>query len=89
MSQAELARQCGFEPPRVNNWLKANARPDIEAGNTICDHLPITLDWIYRGDASKLPGDLQAELIAVSKTIPIGGRDRKRMNPPEPQSRRA
>jgi len=62
MNQAEFARRCGFDPPRVNNWLKANARPDIEAAHTICDHLPVTLDWIYRGDATKLPGDLQAKL---------------------------
>jgi hypothetical protein len=64
----------------VNNWLRANARPDIEAAHTICDHLPITLDWIYRGDASKLPGDLQAKLVAVSKTIPFPGQNPKRLS---------
>lgn len=76
MSQAELARRCGFEAPRVNNWLKANARPDIDAAQTICDHLPVTLDWIYRGDATKLPGDLQ-EKLAVSKVTPIVQQGRK------------
>jgi transcriptional regulator with XRE-family HTH domain len=77
MTQADLARQCGFDPPRVNNWLKANARPDIDAAHTICDHLPITLDWIYRGDATKLPGDLQSKLAAVSKVASIVQQRRK------------
>jgi transcriptional regulator with XRE-family HTH domain len=73
MKQADLARQCDFPPPRVNNWLKGIARPDIDAAHIICDHLPVTMDWIYRGDASKLPGDLQAKIVAISKAIPIVG----------------
>lgn len=73
LSQAEFARQCGFEPPRVNNWLKGTARPDIEAAHAICDHLPVTFDWIYRGDASKLPGDLQAKIVEAGRAIPIVG----------------
>jgi transcriptional regulator with XRE-family HTH domain len=66
MTQADLARRCGFEPPKVNNWIKGTAIPSLPNAHVICDHLPVTLDWIYRGDASKLPGDLQARLAAAA-----------------------
>ncbi len=71
INQADFARRCGFEPPKVNNWVKGKASPSLPNAHTICDHLPVTLDWIYRGDASKLPGDLQAKIAVASRAIPI------------------
>jgi transcriptional regulator with XRE-family HTH domain len=74
MTQAEFARRCGFDPPKVNNWIQGTAIPSLPNAHIICDHLPVTLDWIYRGDASKLPGDLQAKLAAIN---PAGRRGRR------------
>lgn len=78
MKQAELAKECDFDPPRVNNWLKGKARPDIDAANRICDDLGLTLDWIYRGDASKLDGDLRAKIAEAGRAIPIIGTQAER-----------
>jgi transcriptional regulator with XRE-family HTH domain len=73
MTPAQFGRRCGFEAPKVSNWLNATATPRLDAAHTICDNLPVTLDWIYRGDASKLPGDLQEGLAEVGRDIPILG----------------
>lgn len=78
INQTALAKQCDFAKPRVNNWLKGTARPDIDAANRMCDDLGITLDWIYRGDASKLDSELRAKIAEVGRAIPIVGTQAER-----------
>lgn len=73
ISQAELARRCGFEPPKVNNWIKGTASPRLDAAHIICDKLRLTLDWIYRGDESNLSGDMQAALAKAGNALPVFG----------------
>lgn len=78
INQTEFARRCGFTTPRVNNWLAGTAPPRLDAAHIICDKFPVTLDWIYRGDEARLPGDLQAKLAEVSRAIPIVGTQAER-----------
>ena len=73
IKQNALAAQCEFSTSQVNNWLAATARPSIDAANRMCDDLGITLDWIYRGDASRLDPGLRAKIAEAGRAIPIVG----------------
>lgn len=78
MKQNALAKQCDFTTSQVNNWLAGTARPSIDAANRMCDDLGLTLDWIFRGDASKLDSDLRAKIAEAGRAIPIVGTQAER-----------
>jgi transcriptional regulator with XRE-family HTH domain len=63
LSQRELCSLTGIDPPQYNNW-EHGSRPGIDAAFTLCDTFGLTLDWIYRGDPSRLPMALAEKIIA-------------------------
>lgn len=84
MSQADLARATEFDPPRVNNWEKGNSRPDLDGGHTLADVLGVTLDWIYRGDLSRLP----MNVLLFAQAAPDSFDEEPDGLPPKPRRRK-
>lgn len=51
VSQAEFARRCGVDPPRVTDWLSARQLPSAAHLIAIGERLGLSLDWLLFGDA--------------------------------------
>jgi len=49
-----FAEHIGLERPAVDAWYNGKALVPVQAMLPICDRYYLTLDWIYRGDASGL-----------------------------------
>ena len=58
MQQNEFAEAAGIKTNTYNQWENAVGKPDLEGAHKLCDGHGLTLDWIYRGDASGLKYDL-------------------------------
>lgn len=55
LSQLEFARSAHLAPNTYNQYETGRNRPNLESAIALCDAYSLTLDWIYRGDASGLP----------------------------------
>lgn len=65
-NQTSFANLIGISQPALNNYLKAIRRPDIDVAISIQIKTGATLDWIYLGDRSGLPGRLLERLPDLS-----------------------
>lgn len=65
LSQAALSRRTGVATNTYNQYEKEKGRPDLDNAMRLCDGLGITLDWIYRADASGLPARIADRLPDV------------------------
>lgn len=54
LAQGEFALKAGLKPNAYNQYEMGKKRPSIEAALALCDAYDLTLDWIYRGEASGL-----------------------------------
>jgi transcriptional regulator with XRE-family HTH domain len=70
VNQREFARRANLKPNRYNQY-ESGARPlSIEAALRICDEYGITLDWLYRGDRSRLPYHLAIDIARIEADEP-------------------
>lgn len=65
MTQRAFALNAGLTPPAYNNWKKGLSRPDLDAAFMLCDAYGLTIEWVYEGDASRLPAQLVEKLRKV------------------------
>lgn len=56
MNQASFARLVKISPQAINNYERGYQRPHLDQAFLICRATGATLDWIYMGDPSGLPG---------------------------------
>jgi transcriptional regulator with XRE-family HTH domain len=56
MTQAAFAADAGLQPTAYANWKKATGRPDLDSAFALSDAHGLTIEWIYEGDAGRLPG---------------------------------
>lgn len=64
-TQRAFALEAGLTPPAYNNWKKGISRPDLDAAFMLCDAFGLTIEWVYEGDASRLPAQLVEKLRKV------------------------
>jgi transcriptional regulator with XRE-family HTH domain len=62
-SQKEFADRAGVTTTAYNNWERGKKRPDIESAIRLCTEYALTLDWIYRGDATGLPHGVAVKVL--------------------------
>ena len=62
LNQSAFAQLIDVSQPAVNNYERAIRRPEIDVAIKIQMKTGVTLDWIYLGDRSGLPGRLLALL---------------------------
>lgn len=65
LTQVAFASGAGIAPNTYNQWEKAKQRPDLDQAQMLCDHYDLSLDWIYRGDPSRLPYELAAKILGM------------------------
>ncbi len=51
LSQSDIARQVGYTPTGVWNWLRGNTFPRAETLVALAAKLDVTEDWLRDGDA--------------------------------------
>lgn len=49
LSQREMCRLHGFQPPQYNNWEKGHRRISLDCALRLSAAYGLTLDWIYLG----------------------------------------
>lgn len=54
LAQNEFAKRAGISPSRFNHYETGRHLPSLDAAQALCDVHDLTLDWIFRGDASGL-----------------------------------
>ena len=55
-TQAAFATEAGLQPTAYANWKKGLGRPDLDSAFKLADAHGLTIEWIYEGDAGRLPG---------------------------------
>lgn len=70
MRQNAFAGAAGIAPNTYNQWERGIGRPDIDYAQALCDAHGLSLDWIYNGDASNLPGVLIEKIRDHIRTTP-------------------
>jgi transcriptional regulator with XRE-family HTH domain len=70
VNQREFARRANLKQNRYSQY-ESGARPlTIDAANKICDEYGVSLDWLYRGDRSKLPHHLALDIARIEAAEP-------------------
>lgn len=62
LSQAALCRLAKIATNTYNQWENGTRRPELDQAMRLCETFRLTLDWLYRGDASGLPPGLAARI---------------------------
>jgi transcriptional regulator with XRE-family HTH domain len=72
LNQSAFAHLIDVSQPAVNNYERAIRRPEIDVAIKIQMRTGVTLDWIYLGDRSGLPGRLLALLpdLETAQRVP-------------------
>jgi transcriptional regulator with XRE-family HTH domain len=58
ITAAELCRRINCRPNRWSQYETGERPITLIVANRLCDEFRLSLDWIYRGDPSLLPGPL-------------------------------
>jgi transcriptional regulator with XRE-family HTH domain len=58
LNQAEWCRRVGISPQAWSNYESARNRINHDQALRVCKAIGVSLDWIYRGEASILPHNL-------------------------------
>lgn len=72
LNGAQFAQLVGVTQPAMSNYESALRRPDLDVGIKIQARTGATLDWLYLGDRSGLPGRLLALLPDLSEQEKAG-----------------
>jgi transcriptional regulator with XRE-family HTH domain len=64
LNAAELCRRIDCKTNRWSQYETGERAITLEIANRLCDEFRLSLDWIYRGDPSLLPGHLRLAIKA-------------------------
>jgi len=62
MRQIDLAKEFGWSPQKWGQWEKGRRTPNIADMIELSERYGVTLDYIYRGDMSRLPEWMAKEI---------------------------
>lgn len=65
-NQSAFAELVGITQPALSNYVKGLRRPQLDEAIKIAAKTGVTLDWLYLGDRSGLPGRLLEALPDMS-----------------------
>jgi transcriptional regulator with XRE-family HTH domain len=72
LNQVAFAALVEISQPAMNNYERGIRRPDLDVAVRIHQRTGITLDWLYLGNRSGLPGHLLAKLPDLSESKRAG-----------------
>ena len=65
LNQREFAMRANLKPNRYSQYETGVRALTIDAALRICDEYGISLDWLYRGDRSRLPHHLAIDIARI------------------------
>ena len=65
LKQREFARRANLKANRYSQYESGTRSLTIDAAQRICDEYGVTLDWLYRGDRSRLPYHLAIDIARI------------------------
>ena len=70
VNQREFAMRAHLSQNRYNQYESGSRPLTIDAAHKICDEYGVTLDWLYRGDRSRLPHHLAIVIARIEAADP-------------------
>lgn len=67
LEQQEFGAEAGLSQPRYNAYENGKRKITLEAATLLCARYSMTLDWIFRGDPSGLPGRMRDEIRRIRR----------------------
>lgn len=67
LNQSAFAALVEVSQPAMNNYEKGLRRPELDIAVRILQRTGVTLDWLYLGNRSGLPGHLLAQIPDLSE----------------------
>lgn len=72
LKKSEFADRAKIGRKAYQNWdpkegKKPVGRPNIDEATKLCNAYGLTLDWIYRGDPSRLPHELVEAIASIER----------------------
>ncbi len=71
LRQVELARELGWSQQKWGQWEKGRRMPNVSDMIDLADRYSVTLDYIYRGDMSRLPEWMARKIQELVATDPL------------------
>jgi transcriptional regulator with XRE-family HTH domain len=71
----------GIQTNRFSQWKSGTHPPSIDGAMAIRRKWGVTLDWIYFGSPSGMPGDLLADLLAAERALGTAERPAAKRRP--------
>jgi DNA-binding XRE family transcriptional regulator len=65
LDQQTFASTAGLKNTTYNQYESGINMPSIDAAHKLCDAFQLTLEWIFRGDASNLRARTEAAIMAL------------------------
>lgn len=62
----EICQELDIQQNKYSQWENGKSRPNLDDMIRFCERYDVALDWIYRGDPSKLPREIYS---AVMRTM--------------------
>ncbi len=75
VEQEEFAQPLGVSQSGYSNFDSGKRPLTLRVALKLCEHYDLSLDWLYRGDPSNLPGLLRRQLKAARKLDQAGAPD--------------
>ena len=71
MRQIDLAKEFGWSPQKWGQWEKGRRTPNIADMIELSERYGVTLDYIYRGDMSRLPEWMANKIRELATSDPL------------------
>lgn len=68
LDQKAFGQSVGLSQPRYSMYETGERLLSVPIALDICEEFTVSMDWLYRGDPSALPGDLR-ERIRQARSI--------------------
>lgn len=59
----DVCKELEIQANKYSQWESGKSRPNLDDMIRFCERYGVALDWIYRGDPSKLPPGLYAPIM--------------------------
>ncbi len=73
MRQVDLARELGWSQQKWGQWEKGRRIPNIPDMIELAERYGVTLDYVYRGDMSRLPEWMSKKIRELAAADPLIG----------------
>lgn len=63
IKKGTFAEAAKINATTYSMWIQGKSRPSVDNALALTDVYPLTLDWIFKGSLTGLPGDFQRDVL--------------------------